>query len=152
MLKPIILLSLFASNFVFADCEFSVINYTNSIVTAKVGFYNGIESSLKIPPATTKVLKLKNDYLCNSANSLGMGVSYIMFPNDPNGAGANYSPESNKVNLLGKATGERNGRPMIADDGAPIWLNYSGNAIDADSFQVKLSFIARPNSKSAGTQ
>ncbi len=154
MRKLIIYFLILFANFqlALADCEFSIINYTDSAVSAKVGFFGKVESSLYVPPAEARVIKLQSEYHCNDATSLGTGRVYIMFPKDPSGAGATYSPVNNQINLLGKFTGIENGRPMQADNGKPIWLNYTGNAITENKFEVKLNFVSRPNSFSAGTQ
>ncbi len=153
-LIQVLALGLF-SQLSFADCDFIIINYTNNPATAKVGLFAGlskmVESTVKVKPNSTSITRIKNDYDCTDANSLGMGMAYIHFPNDSNGAGASYSPEKGSINLMGKATGEKSGRPLVADNGAPLWLSATGRAVDSKSFEVKLSFTGRPNTFSAGT-
>ena len=136
----------------FADCDFIIINYTDSAVSLKAGFYGGIESNIVAKAADTSILRIKSDYKCNSATKIGLGRAYIRFPKDPHHAGANYSASDGQINFLGKFTGETGGRIMNADNGTPVWLNSTGLAIDETTFQVKFNFISRPNSFSAGTQ
>ena len=135
-----------------ADCDFVIINYTDSAVSVKAGFYGKNASSLIAAAADTSIIRLKSDVKCNDSNAIGLGQAYIMFPNDSHGAGANYSPSQGGLNFMGKFTGDASGRLMTADNGTPIWLNASGLAIDDSQFQVKLNFIGRPSSRSAGTQ
>jgi len=153
-IKIILILSVI-SQIAIADCDFIIINYTDYPTTAKVGLFtslnNPIESTVKVKPNTTSMNRIKSDYNCTDSNQLGMGLAYIRFPNDPNGAGANYSPEKSSINLTGKSTGEKSGIPLLSDNGMPLWLSATGRAIDNKSFEVKLNFVKRPNSFSAGT-
>ncbi len=151
-----ILLSLAVMQSVHADCDFIITNYTSYPLTAKVGFFLGlhksIESIVKIKPNSTTATRVKSDYSCNDSNSLGMGLAYLRFPNDPNGAGANYSPEKGVISLMGKATGEKSGRPIVADNGMPAWLSVADSrAIDNKTFEMEVNYVGRPNTFSAGT-
>lgn len=143
------------AQFCHADCDFIITNYTDYPATAKVGLFTSlsksVESTVKIKPNTSTATRIKSDYDCTDANNLGMGMAYIHFPNDPNGAGATYSPEQSSINLMGKATGEKSGKPLVADNGMPLWLSATGKAVTDKSFEVKLIYIGRPNSFSAGT-
>ncbi len=136
-----------------ADCMFKLMNYTDSPVTVKVGFYKGESEEFVAEPATTSIRKItSSQYLCNSTNASGFGVVYVSFTNDPDHAGAIYVPRSDSVKLKGDFTGTPDGRFMRANNGKPIWLNTTDLAIDDETFQLKLNFTGRPNNFSAGTQ
>jgi hypothetical protein len=139
------------SSLAFADCDFKIINYTNFEVSAKVGFYGSTESSILVKPSDTTFVRMKGDYKCNDATPFGTGRAYIMFPKDPQGAGANYSPLERGINFMGRFSGSAGGRIMQADNGQLIWLNASGKPINDTTFEIKLNFTERPNSMSAGT-
>ena len=147
----LIIVTLINSNLAFADCDFKIINYTNFEVSAKVGFYGGIESSIMVKPSDTTFVRLKGDYKCNDSTPFGTGRAYVMFPKDPQGAGTNYSPLENGINFMGRFSGSAGGRVMQGDNGQLIWLNSSGKPIDDTTFEIKLNFTERPNSLSAGT-
>lgn len=151
-----ITLSLAIIQSAYADCDFIITNYTSYPLTAKVGIFlsldKSIESVVKIKPNATTATRVKSDYNCTDSNSLGMGLAYLRFPNDPNGAGANYSPEKGAISLMGKATGEKSGRPLVADNGMPAWLSVADSrAVDSKSFEMEVNYVGRPNSFSAGT-
>lgn len=139
------------SNLGFADCIFSIINYTSFSITAKVGFYGKSSKTIVVKPLTTASEKIASDYKCNDSTLYGTGVSYILFTKDPNSSGANYSP-LNGVNLMGRLNGTSSGRIVQSDNGNPIWLNATGLAIDEKEFQINLNFIKQSNSTSAGTK
>lgn len=136
-----------------ADCMFKIINYTDSSITAKVGFYRGIASTVLVEPASTAIESIPSVYLCNSSAANGLGVSYISFTKDPDYGGANYSPISKHINLMGAFKGDSSdGRIVRADNGTPMWLNATDLAVNDSVFEIKLNFTGRPNSYSAGTQ
>ena len=135
-----------------ADCDFIVINYTDYAVLFSAGFYGESAHSRSAKAATATVLRVNSSYSCNDANRIGIGRAYLKFPNDANGAGANYLARQDALNFMGKFTGDASGRQMTADNGSLVWLNSTGLAIDENEFQVKLNFVARPSSRSAGTQ
>lgn len=136
----------------YADCMFKIMNYTDSAITAKVGFYKGNSKTILVPPADTTIEKIASNYLCNDAAPNGLGLTYIMFPKDPDYGGVNYSPIAGKATLMGNYQGMPDGRLVKADNETPLWLNVTDNAVDDNVFEVKLNFTGRPNSRSAGTQ
>ncbi len=135
-----------------ANCQFVIINYSDSPLSVKCGFYGGASKVAMVKPATTTILKVVSDYQCNSATTLGTGRAYIEFPHDSYKSGANYSPINDTINLMGHFTGSLSGREIIADNGTHLWLSNSGTTLSAERFEVKINFIERPNSRSAGTQ
>ena len=152
MKKMFILLSLGIINLTNADCMFKIINYTDSPITAKFGFYNGNSTTLIAKPADTTIQTITSNYECNSPSPSGLGVSYLTFPNDPDQGGVNYSPITKRANLMGVFTGTTDGREVKSDNGTPLWLTVTDLSIKDDVFEVKLNFTGRPNSRSAGTQ
>lgn len=140
------------SSFSYSDCMFKIMNYTDSAITAKVGFYKGNSKTIVAQPADTMIEKIPSDYQCNDAAPNGLGVTYIMFPKDPDHAGVNYSPIAHKATLMGNYQGMPDGRLVKADNETPLWLNVTDNAVNDDVFEIKLNFTGRPNSRSAGTQ
>ena len=136
----------------YADCMFKIMNYTDSAITAKVGFYKGNSKTILALPADTTIEKISSNYLCNDAAPNGLGVTYIMFTKDPDYGGVNYSPIAGKATLMGNYQGMPDGRLVKADNETPLWLNMTDNAVDDNVFEVKLNFTGRPNSRSAGTQ
>lgn len=152
--KKLFLMTMISSTY--ADCDFIITNYTNYPLTAKVGIFasldKNIESTVRIKPNSSTATRVKSDYNCTDSNSLGMGLSYLRFPNDPNGAGVNYSPEKGAINLMGKATGEKSGRPLVTDNGMPVWLSVAtSRAVNNKTFEVEINYVGRPNRFSAGT-
>ncbi|MDD3266341.1 MAG: hypothetical protein PHC75_04080 [Burkholderiales bacterium] len=150
MKKLIIILSTI-STLSYADCMFKIINYTDSEFSAKIGFYNEKSEIVLVNPADSTIIKMTSKYECNSSTSSGIGVSYISFIKDPNGAGANYSAENKSINIMGRYTGSANGREVNSDNGKKFWLNATGDAITDEKFEVKLNFTSRPNSFFGGT-
>lgn len=148
---PTLILSSFYS-FTHADCMFKIINYSDSEVTAKVGFYGSTDKTIVVAPADTIIEKIDSPYNCKSTNVSGLGRSYISFIKDPAYGGANYSPENNSITLMGKFSGTDGGREIRADNGTPVWLNTMGSPMIESEFEVKLNFTGRPNSRSSGTQ
>ncbi|MBX9598223.1 MAG: hypothetical protein K2X04_06575 [Burkholderiales bacterium] len=146
----LIIVTLINSNLAFADCDFKIINYTNFEISAKVGFYGSIESSIMVKPSDTTFVRMKGDYKCNDSTPFGTGRAYVMFPKNQ-GSGANYSPLEKGINLMGQFSSSAGGRIIKADNGQQIWLNASGKPIDDTTFEIKLNFTERPNSRSAGT-
>lgn len=135
----------------FADCRFVIANLTNYNVTATMGFYGGAESTIVVPPTATFNKKIKGPYQCNSASLIGTGVAYISFPNDPNGGGVNYSPSTGNINFMGEYSGSSGSAYIRADNGQTVLMDGNSNGIDDKTFTIRLNFIGRPNSKSAGT-
>lgn len=136
----------------YADCMFKILNYADSPVTVKIGFYRGESEEFIAEPATTSIRSLHSQYACNGSSIAGLGVVYVSFPKDPDHAGAIYLPRSGTIKLQGDFTGTPDGRLMRADNGTTVWLNTTDLAIDAETFQLKLNFTGRPNSFVAGTQ
>jgi hypothetical protein len=134
-----------------ADCQFKIINYTQSPITAAIGFYGGTSKTLVVAPTSTAIEKLASNWQCTDSTDYGSGVSFIRFPNDPDLAGANYAPEQSKINLLGRDSGAANGRFVTADDGKSLWLTNRGVTINKQTFEVKLERTQQANSKVAGT-
>lgn len=135
-----------------ADCMFKIINYSDSPITVKFGFYNGQPMTVLAKPADTTIETVTNNYQCNSQAPNGLGVTYLTFPNDPDQGGVNYIPAAQHANLMGKFTGTTDGREVKSDNGTPLWLTVTDLSIKDDVFEVKLNFTGRPNSRSAGTQ
>lgn len=150
-MKKLILILSITSTLSYADCMFKIINYTDSEFTAKLGFYNGESKVVLVTPADSTIIKMTSNYECNSSTSSGVGVSYISFIKDPNGAGANYSAENKSINIMGKYTGSANGREINSDNGQKFWLNATGGAITDEKFEIKLNFTSRPNNFFGGT-
>lgn len=136
----------------YADCMFKIINYTDSAITVKMGFYRGKEITMIAEPAITTIESIPSSYQCNGAAPNGLGVAYVSFPKDPDYGGVNYSPITKMANLMGVFTGTSDGRIVKSDNGTPLWLNVTDLAVDDEVFEVKLNFTGRPNSRSAGTQ
>ncbi len=153
-MKKIITIVMLSSicNLTNADCMFKIINYTDSTITAKVGFYGSSDKIITINPADAAIEKITSPYNCKSTSVSGLGKSYISFINDPAYGGANYSPENDSITLMGKFSGTDGGREIRADNGTPIWLNTMGSPMIESEFEVKLNFTGRPNSRSSGTQ
>lgn len=135
----------------FADCRFIIANLTNFQFTAQVGFYGGAESTVIVPPAATYNKKIKGPYQCNSSTLIGTGVAYISFPNDPNSGGVNYSPSNGMINFMGEYSGGSGSAYIHADNGQTVLMDGNSNGVDDKTFTIRLNFISRPNSRSAGT-
>ena len=135
-----------------ADCMFKILNYSDSPITTTIGFYGESSMTFVVAPAETAIEHFKSDYDCKSVGPSGLGKSFVLFPKDPAYGGANYSPENDNITLMGKFSGTDGGRELRADNGIPIWLNTMGSPMESKSFEIKLNFTGRPNSKSAGTQ
>ncbi len=135
----------------FADCRFVIANLTNFNFTVQMGFYNGAESTIVVPPTATFNKKIKGPLQCNSSSIIGTGVSYISFPNDPNGGGVNYSPSTGNINFMGEYSGSSSSAYIRADNGQKVLMDGNSNGVDDKTFTIRLNFIGRPNSKSAGT-
>ena len=139
------------SQFANADCDFTIANLTNFEFTAQVGFYNGSESTITVQPSITTIYRVKSTYACNATTVIGTGRAYIVFPKDPDGAGANYLPSQNGINLMGSYAGSSGGRYIRANNGQIVLMDANGGAVTDTSFTVRLNFVSRPNSRSAGT-
>lgn len=151
MKKISIFLGILLSSNVFADCMFKIINYTDSQVTTKIGFYHGQNKTIIAEPATTTIESIPSNYQCNGVTPVGLGVSYVSFTKDPGHGGMNYSPSSKSAMLTGTYAGSSYGRIIQADNGSKLWIDINDNAIRDDVFEIKLNFTGRPNSRSAGT-
>jgi hypothetical protein len=136
---------------VFADCTFVISNLTNYEFTAQVGFYGGTESTILVQPSIETIAKIKSDYSCNSSSMIGTGRAYVMFPNDPDGAGANYAPVQDGLNFMGAFSGNVAGRYIKSNNGHVVLMDANGKPVNDKSFSLRLNFTSRPNSFSAGT-
>ncbi len=154
-MKKILAALIFSSygSFIHADCMFKILNYSDSAVTTTIGFYGTKESkTFVVSPADTAIEHVKSEYECNSVGNGGLGKAFVQFPKDPNYGGANYSPEDDRINVMGKFNGNAGGREVLADNGTPLWLNTINKPMESSVFEIKLNFTGRPNSFSAGTQ
>lgn len=137
----------------FADCMFKILNYSDSAVTTTIGFYGAKNNqTFIVTPADTAIKHFKSDYECNSIGAGGLGKAFVQFPKDPGYGGANYSPENDRITLMGKFSGNSGGREILADNGTPLWLNTMNKPMESAVFEIKLNFTGRPSSLSAGTQ
>jgi hypothetical protein len=134
-----------------ADCTFEITNYTNSTFSIAYGFYGTkAQESTIIKPAILTTKQISSSYQCNSVNNLGDGVAYIKFIKDQNNTSAIYSATNQAITLLGNSNGSPWGRELIADNKQHLWLSRDSTTV-SDHFALKISFVQRPNSKSAGT-
>lgn len=143
----------FMTPMVFANCMFKILNYTDSAVTTTIGFYGAPNNkTFIVAPADTVIENFSSTYDCKSISASGLGKSFVQFPKDPGYGGANYSPENDRITLMGKFSGNSGGREILADNSTPLWLNTMNKPMESDVFEIKLNFTGRPSSKSAGTQ
>lgn len=151
LLTTLILSSCYS--FAQADCMFKILNYSDSAVTTTIGFYGANNNkTFIVAPADTAIEHFKSDYECNSVGAGGLGKAFVQFPKDPGYGGANYSPENDRITLMGKFNGNSGGREILADNGTPLWLNTMNKPMESAVFEIKLNSTGHPNSLSAGTQ
>ncbi|MEN9945996.1 MAG: hypothetical protein RLZZ293_382 [Pseudomonadota bacterium] len=146
-----LLVALGLINLTYADCNFSVVNYTNYPISVTMGWYQGVESTVTVKPVSTMQLTLKSINNCTSSSAFGSGLAYLKFPADPQQTRINYIPEQNSLRIGALKPIDPNGTIIRSDDQHQIWLNRSKLTIDSQNITIYLDFVQRNGSKISGT-
>ena len=87
----------------FANCLFSVANYTNYPVKVQVGFYGSESKIINVSNQITKSVNVSNNLDCYGISQSGLGVVYINLIGSKSNGGWRYDPQGGMIRAIGKS-------------------------------------------------